>query len=481
MKKRIVATALTVLLMASITSCSNDGTLEDTSDVGSTADTEVSVLPAGIEKCNYGGKEIKFLAIDWGLYKNYFFAEDNKGDTMNQEIYKRRLLVEDHLGVSLTHEYVVSQPEMTTLLQSAVMSGDDDFQVLLGHCIRNISTQLTSDLLLDLNTVDAINFDEEWWNGSAIEALSTKNKQYYAIGDFMIPDPNAILFNKQLIDEHELEDPYALVRGGEWTIDKMMEMASHVTLDNGDSVWDTNDTYGFSTPDNWFLSSFIYSSGMTLTEVNDEGEFEFAFGSEKAYTLMEKLESILTSPDTIIHSYTKEMLDKDVVDISTGRCLFYVTSLNRLNLLRDSTVEYGILPYPKLDAEQDGYYNNDWSGLMCVPVTVKDPEMVGKAIELLNYYSAETTVPAYYDLVLGEKLSRDEDSKEMLEIIFDGVVFDAGMNYLGFESNMNMLFYTPEFMVNGKSYGGFSSWLAKYETGARNEITAFNEAVAALD
>ena len=292
----------------------------------------------------------------------------------------------------------------------------------------------------------------------------------------MLPDPNAILFNKNMITEYSLEDPYELVRDGEWTIYKMMEMASEVTSDNGDNIWNENDTYGLAAQDNWFLSSFIYSSGQTLLTKNSDGEFELAFGQSKTYDLMEKLYEMLHSPDTYVYPYNAREKGYTMLGIDSGRCLFNIETLNMLYTLRDCNVEYGILPYPKYDSNQEDYCNNDWSGLMCVPMTVKEPEMVGKAIELLNYYSADTTVPAYYDVVLNVKLARDEDSIEMLDIIFDNIVFDAGMNYLGFENNMNKLFYTPDFMLKS-GYGGFASWFASYEKGTLLEIDDFNKAL----
>lgn len=55
--------------------------------------------------------------------------------------------------------------------------------------------------------------------------------------------------------------------------------------------------------------------------------------------------------------------------------------------------------------------------------------MAGQVVEMLSYYSMETTVPAYYTVLFGEKLARDVDSVEMLSIVFDNIVYDAGMNY----------------------------------------------------
>ena len=39
------------------------------------------------------------------------------------------------------------------------------------------------------------------------------------------------------------------------------------------------------------------------------------------------------------------------------------------------------------------------------------------------------------DLMLGEKLARDTESKEMLELIFDGITYDPAITYLGFSSH----------------------------------------------
>ncbi len=118
---------------------------------------------------------------------------------------------------------------------------------------------------------------------------------------------------------------------------------------------------------------------------------------------------------------------------------------------------------------------------MCVPVTVGKAEMVEKAIELLSFYSGDTVVPAYYDIVLGEKLARDADSKEMLEIIYDGIVFDPGVNFTGFSTNMNRLFSVVKYGIIGSGNGHFASWYAAYGSGAQAEIDKFAADAAKLD
>ncbi|MBQ8552009.1 MAG: hypothetical protein IJ428_04250 [Clostridia bacterium] len=480
MKKRFVSAALLTVILTSFASCAGDGTNVDTNvDTGLSEDTVKTVenYPAGVEPQNYD-LTFNILYPNWGLYPNYFFADDeNASDAMSKALYDREILVEEHLGVSITNTQVANHKEVQPAVQQMVMSGEDTYQLALTHCIRGVSPMLTDGMLLDLENLD-MQLDEAWWNTDALDALRLNGKLYYAISDYMLPDPNCILFNKSLIEVYDLEDPYELVRSGEWTLDKMTEMAEVATTENGDSVWDHNDTYGVTSGDGWFFSSFIYSSGLGLSEIDDEGSIELIFKvDDRSTELMEKLDKLFNSGNSYIYG---DDVEPGSVDISSGRCLFNVNTVNQLHTLRDSNVDFGILPYPKLNKEQTGYFNNDWSGLMCVPSTVKNTEMISDVIELLSYYSDETVIPAYFDLALGNKMTRDDDSKEMLNIIFDNIVFDVGLNYLGFGENMKAYFYAPYFSVIQTGQNTFASYYASYEQAALAEIAEFNQAVKEL-
>ncbi|MBQ8551636.1 MAG: hypothetical protein IJ428_02350 [Clostridia bacterium] len=484
MKKRIISLLLLTTMLTSLAACGgdSDGDRENTDTAPTSTDT-AEVLPAGIEKKNWDA-EFTILYPYWGLYENSFFAEENSGEAMNVALFNRQLKVEEYLGVDIINHKVAGIEAVMPAVQEGVMAGDDLYQMVLTHCITNTAAMITSGYLLDLNTVSTINLDGEWWNHVSNKNLSVLGKQYFAISDYMLPDPNAVLFNKTMINDYKLENPYDLVREGKWTIDKMMEMMSAVTKDNGDSVWDVKDTYGFGCPDDWYLASFIYSSGLTLTEKNEDDELIFAMDKERAYTMAEKLNALLSSPDTFIYAFTIDndptRIAGESMNVSNGRSLFSLVASSKLDDYRETTIDFGILPYPKLDEDQENYISNDWSGMMCVPSSVQNPEMVGEVIELLSYYTADEVIPAYYDVVLGEKLSRDDDSKEMLSIIFDGIVFDAGMNYFGFTSGVNA-FWDIGDRISGSGWGGYASFLAANKSSAEATIKAFNEAVADVE
>lgn len=477
MKKRILCAILLGSMLLTAVAC-DGGTAEDTTPV-ETEDPSAS-LPAGIEKKDYDNATVNIAYPNWGLYPNYFFSEENTGEAIDVALYNRELKVEEHLNVDITYELTDTIENNVNVIRQNVMANEDEYQMALNHCISGLNGMVADGILYDLNNISTINTTTDWWNTRSMENLEIAGHQYCAINDYMIPDPNAVIFNKDFINIYNLDDPYELVREGDWTVDTMMDMMKAVTADNGDGKWDINDTYGFGNPGNWFLNSFIYSSDLLLTDKDEDGMFTLAFDlNDRTALFAEKMDALFNGPDTFLYPFTEDYpgqfntTGENSLNLKKGRTLFGLVALNELHNYRDTTVEFGLLPYPKLDAEQDDYISLDWSGLLIVPASVQQPEMVGEVIELLAYYSNEEVLPAYYDLVLGEKLSRDEDSKEMLDIIFDGIVFDAGVNYFGFSSNVSRFFYIGN-SITAENWSGLSSFIATYESGVRAEIETFN-------
>ena len=64
--------------------------------------------------------------------------------------------------------------------------------------------------------------------------------------------------------------------------------------------------------------------------------------------------------------------------------------------------------------------------MFVVPKTA-DPEFVGMILEVMAAESVSTVSPAFYDVCLEGKSVRDEESAEILDIIFANKVFDYGL------------------------------------------------------
>ncbi|MBQ2709207.1 MAG: hypothetical protein IJF67_13150 [Clostridia bacterium] len=482
MKHRILSAALSAFMLASLAACGSSPAAADTAEgttapevTDTTAPEVVEMLP-DVEKKDYDGAIFNILAPKWGLYKQYFFADEQTGEAMNDAIYERVLMVEEYLGVDITHQLEGTINDVRPKVEAAVMSGDEPYQLVLTHCIQDLGAMVTEELLYDWNTLPGVNLTREYWNQSCNEYLELYGKQYYANSDFMLADPNGVLFNKTMIDEFKLESPFKLVREGKWTIDKMFEMGANVTTDlDGSGTFDLADRYGVTTERDWINCSFLYSSGLRVTE-NADGAFKLNFYNDKMVDMVEKLyRGFIESGDAL--AFKQNAKPENGLRMDSGRVLFQIEALVRLSNYRETTVDFGILPYPKLDEAQEGYTTNDWSGLMAIPAAIKNPEMVGEVCEMLAYYSGDTTIPAYYDLMLGEKLARDTESKEMLELIFDGITYDPAITYLGFSSYTRNLFYTVPYMIIEQASNHVASWYEQNSKGAEAEIEDFLAAV----
>lgn len=484
MKKRIISSLLLASMIFSLAACGGDNPIDTKGPADTTAKTD-DVLPAGIEQQDYG-KTVNIALPNWGLYTNYFAATDDMTDVMNKALYNRELKVEEYLGVEITYEYTGAWSSIPGVLTTAVSTNDDLYQIALNHCTYKNANLITDGLIIDMNEMD-IDFTGEWFNQKANDALSFADMQFFCVSDYMLPDPNAFLFSKDLVEKNHLEDPYQLVRDGKWTIDKLTEMAHAATADNGDTVWDQNDTYGFSCPSDWYNVSFIYGADVDIITKNEDGFFEISFGDDRTYTMMEKLDSLLNSPDTFHFNHQalagNELEAEKAILIDSNRCLFTMIALNQLYSIRNVETEFGILPYPKLDEEQEEYISNDWTGLMCVPMSLSEESytMVGDVIELLAYHSAEEVIPTYIEVTLGTKLSRDEESKEMLEIIFDTCTFNPGLNFFGHVAGPTELLFSVDHMLIQTGENNLASFLATHTPSSQAVIDEFNNAMAELE
>ena len=118
--------------------------------------------------------------------------------------------------------------------------------------------------------------------------------------------------------------------------------------------------------------------------------------------------------------------------MNTNRALFYPHMMFYIDYLRDIETNFGILPFPTFDESQAEYGHtvSAWhSEFLCVPRGVSDLSRTGIVLELLAYQGKKLLTPAYYEKTLVGQYTRDEESAEMLDIIFATRVFDVGIYY----------------------------------------------------
>jgi hypothetical protein len=94
---------------------------------------------------------------------------------------------------------------------------------------------------------------------------------------------------------------------------------------------------------------------------------------------------------------------------------------------------YGILPMPKYDEEQTNYYSHAhdqfavYGIVSSVPTTEVDN--IGAVLECMAIEGYRTVTPAYFEVALKGKYSKDPQSWEMLDKIVNNVKIDGGLLY----------------------------------------------------
>ena len=112
-----------------------------------------------------------------------------------------------------------------------------------------------------------------------------------------------------------------------------------------------------------------------------------------------------------------DRMDK-VVPFEEGKALMKLTTTTGFTGLRGASIRFGVLSYPMFDEAQGEYLSLSWNGLLMIPGSIKQPDMVSDVVELPAYYTAPVKTAVYEDL-LGSKLADAPEDADMLNVIWD--------------------------------------------------------------
>ena len=445
MKKQLSLLLASLLLTQVFVSCaenteevSPDSTVPaDPSAAVSETEEETEItrenIPDNLPEKNFDGRTFTLLTreTDGIYYGDKFMPEELNGEGVNDALYDRNIKIEERFGVDFAYVSKNSQwgnAQWNNEMTNSIMAGDGAYDLIAAYA-ATASENISKNIFLNWREIPNIDLTQPWWSQRAIDALTVNGRSYLITGDYalsMWDNMFAFIFNKKLASDFGVENLYDLVRSGDWTLDKMSEITSGVSIDiNGDGQWTRDDIYGLITDWGTSVDTFQVAFDMPVVSHTDDGSLEVALYSEKAVSIVEKLNNLYHTT----HGAFMESPDNYMNDMFRGdRALLYATYFEKITALRDMESDFGILPYPKYDTAQESYSSTsrDNFDLFVVPIDVKDTEFTGIITEALCAESYRSVVPKYYDVVLKSKTSRDEESAEMIDIIRDNLTFDIG-------------------------------------------------------
>lgn len=488
-RRSILTLLLAALLTLSAVGCGNTTETTDT-----TVDTAATTAPVETEPeatfdsvaqsyhdRDYGGYVFRIGDRDTGDWLTMdVVAEELTGEVINDAVYNRNAALEDAMNIQVTE---VRCDGPANVLKTAVLAGTDDYDTITDG-LNTMSPLVSQNILLDYRNISTVHATESYWDQQLYEDSAIMGRSFFMTGDISIMDNKGtwcMLFNKDIITDNGLENPYDLVNDGTWTLDKMDEMAQVALIDtDGDGKWTEADTYGFLTEDYNNLAMWS-CGGFKIMDSDKDGKPYYTYNSEAALDALTKVMEVQYADYTNMGSKSNVtgggMGDGATREkqFANGKALFYYAGMINITWFRDFDTAFGVLPAPKCTADQDQYYSSYSYGnftVYSIPTTASDPEMIGDIMDAMSNLSMYSLTPAYYDQTLIGKSTRDEESEPMIELIlntrnFDlGIIFDTGSIRTA--------------IMGLKSAENISSTLASKEKTAGTDLEKFIEDVAAL-
>ncbi len=462
MKKRL-AIFLALLLAAALplSSCGNGSTTEpeggtDTTtnantDGNENTETETEIDPSTLDELPTDNKdyqdytftilghEYAAAAVAWGVQD--IAVDELTGERINDAVFERNNMIAERFGVTIAKN-LVSDPVVDA--KKLIQSGDDAFDLLQTH-VQNQANLAVQGFLANMNELPYVNFEKAWWDTTSLSGIRVGDKTYYALGDSALNGKKAswiTMFNKSLTDKAGISDLYDTVREGKWTLDLMQSYAESMAVDlngDGEMTWG-EDVFGIGLQDESAVP-LLLGTGVKLIDLNSDGSYTYNMNSDAVVSAMERINSFMKKSNNsyILNANRYDGMTNQWIEFRkvfmADQMGLYICALSAVNLIAgEMESDFGILPVPKLNEEQDKYYSTfQYNNAHClsVPKTAGDLTRTGLITEALEMFSHTTVLPAYYDYTLTNRNVRDTDSAEMLDIIFASRNFDITMAYNG--------------------------------------------------
>lgn len=488
MSRKIIALLLALLMTApALVACSDNGADEETkkettADTVANAGNDSEVVAEETENVdengylkddlpsdlNFGDEVINVLY--WSDVENQEFeAEEFTGEIVNDAIYQRNLNVEDGLGVKFNW---IGTPgnggnidAYVSKVREDFTAGDNAYDILASYS-RSTMSAVINGFTTDLKQLPYIDFEKPWWPDNLVSEATINNRLYLASGDIstnMLHMMYCIYYNKQLVEDYNIENPTDLVFSGKWTMDKLVSITTDTYKDlDGNTQKDENDFFGFTTT-NYHNDAFYTGACLKLVEQDAEKTLKISddFFGEKAVSVIELLGPWENSNDVYLNYSKYEM------PFTEGRAIFNINRAHYASkALRDSEVTYGIVPIPKYDEAQADYRTVMGNPVTLYAVSLNCPKMeaVGAVLESLASNGYRLTTPAIFENNMKAKYSDNDVDAQMYDIVRSTVSFDLGRFMNKYLMNITDIFFgaVTDNMANwGSSAAKYSKPLSK--------------------
>ena len=409
--------------------------------------------------------------------RDIIYLESEGNSSINLAVRDRNNYIYDTYGVTIEGRFV------DQMLNDEIHAADAGLSICeaMTEGFTNYSTLIDYGYLMDLKTISPyLNLSSSVWSQECIKNMSVANRLYFVAGDIMITDKMgcwSVAFNRDLIKNNNLENPYDLVDSGNWTYDKMYELGLGVC---DKSSYDPDDyfniTWGIATDSS---SNYMVWQGCGVTLIQKDPTTDLPYlgplteGSYDAMMLTARIQ--FNTEITIMQDNMKGITGGNFEGViklfQIGHALFKIGSMSVVEWMREYDSDFGVLPMPKSDPAQEKYYSSQSSTFayaLAIPIYCRDTEMTAFITQALCEASTDTLLNAYYDKTLVYKGLRRVEDVKMLNLVFDGRIFDLSMVFGWAQPLMSQI-------AAAKNESKVKSIKSKYDSYKKNIDKAIND------
>jgi hypothetical protein len=434
--KRLLIIFIVLTLFVSSAACSAQKTeynSADTEFVGNTGATEMTetgydFVYDNLPDADFEGYKYRIWSStreNQDLYTFITYGEMT-GDVVHDALYQSTLNVEERFNTDINGITCGTDDVTYKQIGASVKAGENAFDLVISQD-RVIESGGLAGYFLNLYDTPNFNFEKPWWT-SGTAAMSVNNRALFAssyLSFCCLNYARIIVYNKQIADSFGINDLYDHVRNGSWVFDKLLEYAEIATSDiDGDGIMGDDDLYGFITGT---AEPYAMQVAMGIRGYSkDENDLPYLdFDVSRAQIFLEKFENLIDN-----YGYYDSTAFAAEPFINQRGMILYTCLIAVYDEIRYSNIQYGFLPTPKFDEQQEEYITGITDAYWAIPITVYDSmDIVSVITEALSCQNYNNVLPAYFETALQTKLADASDDAEMLDIIKNTLTIDFGFTY----------------------------------------------------
>lgn len=488
MKREKILVLVMALLLSMLPACQKTEPTEEDTDTTTestaTEETEAISYVDSLPKADYDGASFRCYGANTLNGMDYatllqFSNGELTGEGCNDALYQRTAYLEQYYNVDFV-ETIAEGNVNSTLILANIQAGDAEHDMIFADIAGQGYAMVLAGGVYPSDYIPGLQLDRPYWSSEMQKALTIGDSFYFPTGAITPRYYGAaylLMYNRDIVEQMQMQDPQELVLNGTWTIDVLFGMMTDAYIDqNGNGVVDGEDQIGFGY-ESLSAETLLMGCGYHYVQ-NDQGKLHANFDDENLVTRMQWL----------VQQYQQEGIIRDGAGgidygamVEGGQVLFDSPCTFSMAAYRDYDYDFGMVPFPKENEEQAGYisYAQPWVvSVPYVPVTNTGDTltMTGMLLDAMAAYGYEEVQPVIYDEVIMLKNTRDEASAKIIGMLYENVTLELAscIGLDGFSSKVSSMF------LDNLGKTDITTLYAAHKQSLENFFTNLEEQFAAL-